>query len=301
MDQAPIINETPAPQTPNASNQRPEREYPGTYDNMFADAKNVLLFDAMDGFRAEIMKQVTPFFTMTHSLMLGSQYFPREMGNSLYNLSIDVYRQRKNFNATLDSTGRVAGRFVWPINKQWNVICNALTSRMPGQDNFSAEVHYKGPDYHLSAKASSGSVLSATYSQYIMKNLTLGMEVTRNPIRAGLAYSIAGKYALGTDMFGCTLSSLKQMEMFYVNSPSKRTKLVSKLTIDFNNRMSEMQIGCLYLFKSGKLHMTLTSSGRLQTFIEEYVTPTLLMTISVDHSVFQNATRVGFGTKVMMG
>ena len=85
---------------------------------------------------------------------------------------------------------------------------------MPGQDNFSAEVHYKGPvgaqnrydvqDYHLSAKASSGSVLSATYSQYIMKNLTLGMEVTRNPIRAGLAYSIAGKYALGTDMFGRT-------------------------------------------------------------------------------------------------
>ena len=166
--------------------------------------------------------------------MLGSQYFPREMGNSLYNLSIDVYRQRvgqessyevqKYFNATLDSTGRVAGRFVWPINKQWNVICNALvdfdlgidqqTSRMPGQDNFSAEVHYKGPvgaqnrydvqDYHLSAKASSGSVLSATYSQYIMKNLTLGMEVTRNPIRAGLAYSIAGKYALGTDMFGRT-------------------------------------------------------------------------------------------------
>lgn len=25
--------------------------------------------------------------------MMGSQYFPREMGNSLYNLSIDVYRQ----------------------------------------------------------------------------------------------------------------------------------------------------------------------------------------------------------------
>ena len=70
---------------------------------------------------------------------------------------------------------------------------------------------------------------------------------------------------------GCTLSSLKQMEMFYVNSPSKRTKLVSKLTIDFNNRMSEMQIGCLYLFKSGKLHMTLTSSGRLQTFIVSFI------------------------------
>ena len=164
--------------------------------------------------------------------MLGSQYFPREMGNSLYNLSIDVYRQRvsqescckaqKNFNATLDSTGRIAGRVVWPVNKQWNAIFNALvelchkndiqTSRMPGQDNFSAEVHYKGPvqvqnsyqmqDYHLSAKAASGSVLSVTYSQYIMKNLTLGMEVTRNPIRAGLAYSVAGKYTTGTNMFG---------------------------------------------------------------------------------------------------
>ena len=33
---------------------------------MFLDAKGVLMFDALDGFRAEIMKQVTPFFTITH-------------------------------------------------------------------------------------------------------------------------------------------------------------------------------------------------------------------------------------------
>jgi singapore isolate B (sub-type 7) whole genome shotgun sequence assembly, scaffold_10 len=74
---------------------------------------------------------------------------------------------------------------------------------------------------------------------------------------------------VGDAMVGCLLNSQKQMEAYYVNSPSKRTKLVSKLTIDFTSRMSEMQIGCLYLFKSGKLHMALTSSGHLQTFIVE--------------------------------
>lgn len=31
------------------------------------DAKSVLMFDAMDGFRAEIIKQVTPFFSITHA------------------------------------------------------------------------------------------------------------------------------------------------------------------------------------------------------------------------------------------
>lgn len=66
---------------------------------------------------------------------------------------------------------------------------------------------------------------------------------------------------------GCTLNSMKQMEAFYVNTPSKRTKLVSKLTVDFNNRMSEMQVGALYMFKSGRMHMALTSSGHLQTLI----------------------------------
>lgn len=53
---------------------------------------------------------------------------------------------------------------------------------------------------------------------------------------------------MGDAMVGCLLNSQKQMEAYYVNSPSKRTKLVSKLTIDFTSRMSEMQIGCLYLF-----------------------------------------------------
>ena len=84
------------------------------------------MFDAMDGFRAEIMKQITPFFSMTHGLMMGSAYFPREMGNSIYNLSIDCYYNKKNFNASVDSTGRVGGRIVWPINKQFNALFNII-------------------------------------------------------------------------------------------------------------------------------------------------------------------------------
>ena len=48
---------------------------------------------------------------------------------------------------------------------------------------------------------------------------------------------------------------------------SKKTQLVSKLAVDFSNRMSELQVGCLYTFKSGKMYMTLTSSGHLQSFI----------------------------------
>ena len=60
---------------------------------------------------------------------------------------------------------------------------------------------------------------------------------------------------------------MKQMEAYYASNPSKRTKLVSKLTVDFNNRMSEMQVGALFMFKSGRMHMSLTSSGHLQTLI----------------------------------
>lgn len=96
----------PAPVAPAKST--PKRAYPGTYDNLFMDAKSVVMVDILDGFRASIMKQVTPFFAITHEyefafgvaygcrLMLGSQYFPREIGNSLYNLSIDVFYHKVN-------------------------------------------------------------------------------------------------------------------------------------------------------------------------------------------------------------
>ena len=33
---------------------------------MFMDAKSVVMVDILDGFRASIMKQVTPFFAITH-------------------------------------------------------------------------------------------------------------------------------------------------------------------------------------------------------------------------------------------
>lgn len=54
----------PAPEAP--AKTIPKRSYPGTYDNMFMDAKSVVMVDILDGFRASIMKQVTPFFAITN-------------------------------------------------------------------------------------------------------------------------------------------------------------------------------------------------------------------------------------------
>lgn len=34
------------------------------------EGKGIVMFDAMDGFRAEIMKQVTPFFSITHGYFI---------------------------------------------------------------------------------------------------------------------------------------------------------------------------------------------------------------------------------------
>lgn len=42
---------------------------------MFMEAKSVVMFDAMDGFRAEIMKQITPFFSITHGYIIAVSAF----------------------------------------------------------------------------------------------------------------------------------------------------------------------------------------------------------------------------------
>ncbi|KAK8819614.1 Tom40 [Blastocystis sp. ATCC 50177/Nand II] len=299
-DSAPISIDQSKPASAAPEKSTPKRAYPGTYDNMFMEAKSVVMVDILDGFRASVMKQVTPFFAITHELMLGSQFFPREIGNSLYNLSIDVFYRKKNINATIDSTGRIGGRFIWPINKEYNAIFNVVTSNVPGQDNATAELHYKGSDFHLTGKVASGSSLSATYCQYINDKWSAGMEVGHNPVHPGLVYSVAVKRLLETGFVGATVSSTKQVEAWYLMNASKRTKFISKLTVDLASRMSEFQVGCMYYFKSGKMNMSLTSQGHLQSYIEEYVTPSLLMTLSVDHNVFANMSRIGFGMKVTM-
>ena len=93
------------------------------------------------------------------------------------------------------------------------------------------------------------------------------MEAGYNPIHKGLNYSVALRYVRDKMNFGCTLSSLKQIEAWYWMNASKRTKFVSKLTVDMKTRQSEMQLGCVYMFKSGKMNMSLTSSGHLQSYI----------------------------------
>ena len=95
----------------------------------------------------------------------------------------------------------------------------------------------------------------------------MGLEASYNPIQKGLNYSVALRYAMDKMSMGGVLSSMKQLELWYWMNASKRTKFVSKLTMDLKSRQSEMQVGCVYLFKSGKMNMSLTSSGHLQSYI----------------------------------
>ena len=113
----------------------------------------------------------------------------------------------------------------------------------------------------------SDSSLTATYSQYINDKWTAGMEVGHSPVHPELTYSVAVKRLLDQGFVGATVSSMKQVEAWYLMSASKRTKFVSKLTVDLSTRMSDFQVGCVYFFKSGKMNMSLTSQGHLQSYI----------------------------------
>ncbi|CBK21087.2 uncharacterized protein [Blastocystis hominis] len=71
--------------------------------------------------------------------------------------------------------------------------------------------------------------------------------------------------------------------------------------MDFENWRSELEVGCMYTFKSGKMHMTLNSSGILQSYIEEYVSRSLIMTLGVMHNIPSKQSHIGFSTKIILG
>lgn len=96
------------------------------------------------------------------------------------------------------------------------------------------------------------------------------MEVGHSPVHPGLVYSVAMKRLLDNGFMGATLSSTKQLEAWYLFNASKRTRFISKMTVDLATRMSELQVGCMYYFKSGKMNMSLTSQGHLQSYIVEF-------------------------------
>ena len=118
----------------------------------------------------------------------------------------------------------------------------------------------------MTGKITNGSILSLSYNQFITRNLTMGIEAGYNPIQKGLNYAVAFRYVRDSMTLG-GIFNLKQLEAWCLMNASKRTKFVSKLTTDFKSRQSEMQVGCVYMFKSGKMNVSLTSSGHLQSYI----------------------------------
>ena len=95
-------------------------------------------------------------------------------------------------------------------------------------------------------------------------------------IRTALPSGLDSWYPTGTrypELFffllrtGGTISNQRILEAYYLKRASKRTKVVSMLRMDFENWKSELDVGCMYTFKSGKMHMSLNSSGILQSYI----------------------------------
>lgn len=107
----------------------------------------------------------------------------------------------------------------------------------------------------------------------------MGLEAKFQIPDRDLSYAVSAKYDVGSNLIGTffsfsfflctggTLSNQRILETYYMKRASNRTKLVSMLRMDFENWKSELEVGCMYTFKSGKMHMTLNSSGILQSYI----------------------------------
>lgn len=61
-----LIQSAPTPATPAPPKAAPKRGHVSQYKLMFSDPKQVLQFDFMDGFRAEVVKGVSPALMITH-------------------------------------------------------------------------------------------------------------------------------------------------------------------------------------------------------------------------------------------
>ncbi|CBK21086.2 uncharacterized protein [Blastocystis hominis] len=60
------MDSTPSSPTPAPPKAAPQRGHVPQYKLLFTEPKQVLQFDFMDGFRAEVVKGVTPALMITH-------------------------------------------------------------------------------------------------------------------------------------------------------------------------------------------------------------------------------------------
>ncbi|KAL1502967.1 hypothetical protein AB1Y20_011038 [Prymnesium parvum] len=257
---------------------------PGRYEELKAQAQQILSPDIFDGARFEFNKSLTPKFGVLHNVSMGGL-----QGGGAYEFGANYGEDRLLLASRVDMAGRLNGR----VNAH---LTDALLLRVQSQlgpdtaPTFKADLDWKGSDNTKSAYYMGGGLLGCHYMKSVTQHLALGAEAFYHMQNAKV-YGGAGAARLTWGAAGENVATAKlgtfghgAVELAYSRKVSPKVGLATELSY-YHNQMCQFGLGYEFALQKATFKGTIQSDTTCSAALEERISPgvNLLLSAALNH------------------
>jgi mitochondrial import receptor subunit TOM40 len=260
--------------------------------------------ELFEGFRFDFNKGVTPKFSLTHSVFMGSLEVPSQSPQlikipaSSYEFGAILVDGPSMLIGKVYTDGRLSGRIKHDLTPDLSVKLQTQLSPEEGYSQGMVDVDVKGADWQAQGKVGNGGFLGCNYIQSVTPSLSLGGEAFWLGAQRKSGVGIAARHATDAAVSTAQLASTGLVSLTYCQRVSDKVSLAADFMYNWHSREATASAGYDYMLRNCRLRGRVDSQGCVAAFLEERLNlgVNFLLSAEVDHA--KKDYKFGFGLTI---
>lgn len=277
---------------------------PISYDELQREAMMSLKPELFEGLRFDFTKPLSPKFSLSHSVYMGSLEMPSQSPETFkvptahYEFGANFLDPKCMLIGRILTDGRMSARVKYDISEKITMKINAqLTNEAhfsQGMFNFD----YKGTDFRAQFQFANNAFYGGNYIQSVSPHLALGGEVFWLGHQRKSGLGLAARYNTDKTIMTGQLASTGLIALSYVQRVSEKVSLASDFMYNLASKEATASMGYDYLLRQCRLRGRVDSSGTVAAYLEERLNlgVNFLLSAEIDH--WKKDYKFGFGLSV---
>ncbi|KAI5063239.1 hypothetical protein GOP47_0021786 [Adiantum capillus-veneris] len=304
LQATPTPEESEKPEKPSGEVDWLNLPCPISYDELQREAMMSLKPELFEGLRFDFTKPLSPKFSLSHSVYMGSLEMPSQSPETFkvptahYEFGANFLDPKCMLIGRILTDGRMSARVKYDITENVTMKINAqLTNEAhfsQGMFNFD----YKGRDSRAQFQFANNAFYGGNYIQSVSPHLALGGEVFWLGHQRKSGLGLAARYNSDKTIMTGQLASTGLVALSYVQRVSEKVSLATDFMYNLANREATSSIGYDYLLRQCRLRGKVDSNGTVAAYLEERLNlgVNFLLSAEIDH--WKKDYKFGFGLSV---
>ncbi|XP_058107623.1 mitochondrial import receptor subunit TOM40-1-like isoform X2 [Magnolia sinica] len=306
-----VVGAAPPPSDAKGGESRTEEKVdwlnlpcPVPFEEIQREALMSLKPELFEGMRFDFTKGLSPKFSLSHSLFMGSAAIPSQSAEPIkvptahYEFGANFLDPKMMLVGRILTDGRLTARVKCDLTDNLTLKINAQIQNEPHFSQGTFNFDYKGKDFRSQFQMGNGAFYNVNYIQSVSPHLSLGTEVFWLGHQRKSGIGLAARYNTDKMVAAGQVASTGIVALSYVQKVSEKVSLASDFLYNPMTRDATASVGYDYMLRQSRLRGKLDSNGCVGALLEERLNMgvNFLLSAEIDHK--KKDYKFGFGMTI---